>query len=88
MAVSKINSNVAVTKKAVANGFTIPTNGIYTGTITVSDAVYGIVKGFAITANANSAVVQCYFSNATTITFRVRGLSDSTSIANMEVYYC
>lgn len=68
---------------------TTPSVGdLYTFDITVNDAKYQIVKGFAITNTGWLAMVQCYFSSPTNIRVRVVNYKGSLATgSNFTVYY-
>lgn len=63
-------------------------NEVATVTMTVNDAHYHLIKGFAITASSNLAIVQCYFSTDTVITVRVRNLINGSTTGYVTVQYC
>ena len=88
MATGTIKASPSVTKSKNTGTITVSGSDVVTTTFSVSDAVYHIVKGFQVSASSNMAIVQCYFSDDTTITVRVRNLITSSGTCNVTVYYC
>lgn len=87
MAVSTIKSGAYPTKNATVN-VSVSANNIDTKTLSVSDAKYHIVKGFAVMSSTSVIPMQIYFSDDNTITVRVRNVASSTQTATVAIYYC
>lgn len=87
MATGTIMATIEATKEA-STSISATANEVATVTLTVNDSHYHLIKGFAITASSNLAIVQCYFSTDTTITVRVRNLMNATTTGNVTVQYC
>lgn len=88
MAVSEIKISPMVTKNVSQTGISIVANDIATLTLSASDAVYHIIKGFSISGTTNVVIMQCYFVNDTQIQVRCRNLVNATNSFAISVYYC
>ena len=88
-AVNEVNGKTAITKRTYTtpNALNIGANTIDTQTITISDAVYGIVVGFAITNNTDVVIMQCYFNGLTELNVRVRNVSASAGTYRFSIIY-
>lgn len=65
----------------------ISASDIDTVNITVPEANYGYIVGFAIESNVNIALIQFYMSSKTTIHCRVRNLANSATTYQVKAYY-
>ena len=88
-AVNEINGKTTFTKKTYSTptALNIGANTIDTQAVTISDAVLGIVVGFAITNNTDVVMMQCYFNGLTELNFRVRNVSSSAGTYKISVIY-
>ena len=79
----------SLTKKTYSTptALNIGANTIDTQAVTISDAVLGIVVGFAITNNTDVVMMQCYFNGLTELNFRVRNVSSSAGTYKISVIY-
>ena len=76
------------TKKtqALSSAVTVTANSIDSQTFSVTDSVFGIVVGFAITNSTNFSIVQAYIEGTTLYT-RVRNNSSSSDSYKITVWY-
>jgi hypothetical protein len=75
-------------KTQTFTGLTVPANYIDTRDLTLSvPAKLGILSGFALVGTSNCAVVQCYFTNRTTLHTRVLNLATQQDSYSFVVFY-
>lgn len=92
-AVDEVNANKtdksSFTRKSYASSspFSISANAIDTQTISVNNATYGIIVGFAITNSSDIAMMQCFFNGLSEIQVRVRNLANFTNTYNLSIFY-
>ena len=88
-AVNEVNGKTTFTKKtySTTTALNIGANSIDTQTITINDAVLGIVVGFAITNNTDVVIMQVYFNGLTELNFRVRNVSSNAGTYKITVIY-
>lgn len=87
MAGSKVQLSPAVTHSTNFSP-TIAANDIYTVTLTVNDAKYGIIKGYAIGSNTKFTLLQAYFSAPDKITVRIESYWSSAASCDVTIFYC
>ena len=80
--------NTPYNTKSKSVSVTAPTYSIGSATISVTDAEYHMIKGFAVTDTEHLSVMQCFFSNDSTINVRVRNGASSSQTGTFTVYYC
>lgn len=88
-AVNEVNGKTTFTRKnySTTTALNIGANSIDTQTITINDAVLGIVVGFAITNNTDVVIMQVYFNGLTELNFRVRNVSSNAGTYKITVIY-
>ena len=78
---------VTVKQVAIDTAISVSANAIDTQTLTVNDAVYGIVTGFAITNSSEIVMMQCYFNGTSSISLRVKNVANSTQTYKATIQY-
>ena len=83
---SKANKTSFAKKEANQSSVSVSANTINTITLTVNDAVFGLVVGFYISGDS-IVPMQAYFSSATEITVRVRNVANVATTCNISIMY-
>jgi hypothetical protein len=65
----------------------VPASDIATFDVTVPEAKYGIITGFAIESNIYSTILQCYMTSKTSIHVRVKNTSSSETSVQLYIKY-
>lgn len=87
MASSKVQLSPVVTH-SISFSPTVAANDIYTATLTVNDAKYGIIKGYAIGSNTRFTLLQAFFSASDVITVRIESGWSSAASCDVTIFYC
>ena len=87
--VSNKTDKSSFTRKSFASTspYSVSANAIDTQTISINNATYGIVVGFAITNSSDVVMMQCFFNGLSEIQVRVRNLANFTNTYNLTIFY-
>lgn len=80
-------SSFATKTVGTPNVVNVAANDIANVDLTVNDSIYKIITGFAVTDNTSVVAVQVWFTDSTTIRFRVRNVSNSNTTFRVYVNY-
>lgn len=83
---NKADKSSFAKKEANQSSVSVGANTINTVTLTVNNAVFGLVVGFYISGDA-VVPMQVYFSSATQITVRVKNTASTATTCNISVFY-